>query len=375
MPNDIPDWTGQNTVQVVSAAGASLGDPTAAVLAKDSVTETITTTAAYSGGAALLVSFKPAAGLAYALRGVVGAFKVGALTTVSPLFGQATAAGNLLVAWVTSATGAPTTAAAGWVQSATSGSQNGQFATVWNKPNCGAGEAAPTFTCAGGTSEMLAQLAEFTGGALAAPTEQSGSTFTPISPTAFVKITATAADAAFGDLILTATRWVLTSVAAATFSDSYNNGAAAVQAGSGTATTLQRLSNFTFGIVPAAVPSQPIGVAPWAYDVVANLAGAVGAQATVTLAANPTKAYTASAISGSLVATTAAAQRVVLQLLDGATIIYSHLLAVQALINEQKGVTLSGMAYKGTVNTAMTLSLQTPAAGGQESVSLGAYLR
>ena len=126
--------------------------------------------------------------------------------SVTPAFGAATTAGNLLTCCVsvrgTGFIGLPTTTQAGWTQintAAFTGTPQLSLA-IWYKPNCGASETAPTFTCTGTISSMYAQLVEWRD-AMASPLDSSGSIATGLSPWV---ATCAAADAAANDLIVVA---------------------------------------------------------------------------------------------------------------------------------------------------------------------------
>jgi hypothetical protein len=204
----------------------------------------------------VLASFKPATTIA--LVGAVGAFTTGGASTVSPPFGQATVAAHLLVAWVT-ATNSPasiTTGAAGWVKAVGQISSSTE-STIWYKPNCGAGETAPTFTCTGGSSVMYAQLAEFSGALTASPLDKTGSTNSP--PGVFMTITTSAADSVGGDLMVSSVRWWMPTASTAVMRTTYNN-SAAVNIGNSGAASVSRHSNFSYGIIGAAVPVSLTGL-------------------------------------------------------------------------------------------------------------------
>jgi hypothetical protein len=87
-------------------------------------------------------------------------------SSLSPSFGQATAAGNLLVAWVYADTGGssdPFNPVSGWTKAVVPGASF-NWSSIWYKANCGAGETAPVFTTAGANFGANSQLAEFSGG-------------------------------------------------------------------------------------------------------------------------------------------------------------------------------------------------------------------
>jgi hypothetical protein len=122
----------------------------------------------------------------------------------TPAFGQVTTAGNLLVAWVTSnsssATFDTTCTGTGW---AAAGHGGGAFewVSIWYRENCGATEAAPTFSSGG--SDMWAQLAEFSGAATSGVLDQ-----TATGPQAQDWSTSfTSPDAEGGELVTAAAYW------------------------------------------------------------------------------------------------------------------------------------------------------------------------
>lgn len=115
----------------------------------------------------------PIAGSAGIALVKAGTISENSAATVSPAFGQATASTNFLlgcVGWSGANTSATT--ASGWskavevVTSATVG------AAIWFKPNCGAGETAPTFTSSSAT-RMAAVLSEWSGVATSSPVDQT----------------------------------------------------------------------------------------------------------------------------------------------------------------------------------------------------------
>jgi hypothetical protein len=216
------------------------------ILNADSGTDDITTGGsilASSGVLGVLTSFKPAAGSTIARVGAIGAFTIGTNTAVTPAYGQATVAGHLLVAVVTSDGTGTTTTAAGWAQAQVI-SSIGQVA-IWYKKNCGAGEAAPTFTSTTGSTPMHAQLTEFSGAHLTAPLDQISPPNTQSDP---VIVRNGGIDVGFGDLVVMDVRWRLAGAATATFLDTFNNGAAAVHMGDSGGSSLSRHSSFSYGI-------------------------------------------------------------------------------------------------------------------------------
>lgn len=127
---------------------------------------------------------------------------LGAVTTVTsnptPAFGQATTAGNLLIAWVNPASGiSPSFSGSGWTRAATGGGAT-DLAQIWYKANCGAGETAPTIS--GGLINAC-RLGEFSGADKSSPLEnQSGASAT--SATSPVADACGSADAATGNLVI-----------------------------------------------------------------------------------------------------------------------------------------------------------------------------
>jgi hypothetical protein len=137
----------------------------------------------------------------------------------TPAFGQATVATHLLAAFINS-NGTVTVTGAGWTAAALQGG-----VSIYYKPNCSAGETAPTFTTGG--SEIIAQLLEFSGGLTSSPADQSGTASTSSTQAPVC----TGNDSATKELILYAAYW-----------DSANTGgtvdAISMTDGSGTAVTL-----------------------------------------------------------------------------------------------------------------------------------------
>lgn len=258
MPRDVQDWTGQRSVQIVSVTGQPLGDSGAPVLAVDALVETCVSPGGAFRAAGVLASLQPQGSSSIALVGVVGAFTVGGKNSCSPAFGQATTAGNCLVAWVSAnSPNDVTTVAPGWVEVVSGQSLGLRFASIWIRPNCGAAEAAPVFTTSLGNEPLIAQLAEFSGVAVAAPQDQSvaGLANGPVA-----SLTNPAADVGFGDLILSATRYGLASAALASFADAYSNQTTPVRAGDTGATSAAYQSAFNYGIVPMGQVSIPLAV-------------------------------------------------------------------------------------------------------------------
>jgi len=374
VPNDLPDWTTQVAVNIVGGISkANLGDVGGPILNPDSVTETLGGSNILNPqGSLVLASFKPASTTPIARRLLAGAIVVGTATSVTPAFGQATLAGNLLVAWVTASGGAePTTGAAGWSKIASFGLGSSLWAAIWAKPNCAGADAAPTFTSAGGVIFMTAQLAEFTGAAVS-PVDQtaSGSTTTQT----FITAAATAPDVGFGDLVVVCSRWTNSVISSFTAVDILNNSALAVQAGAVRVAAAQ-FAVSTYGVVPAALTAQPLGTAAWDHDVNSVSNVGAGVAASVVLSAVPGKAYHLDRISADMAATTAAADRQLVQVLDGVTLVWQRVMAVQAVIGSIDHIFENGLGLRGTVGNSMTVKFVGAGAGTQEQVSAGAYLR
>lgn len=373
------------SVAVVSQAGSKVsliggvsaavqGDVSAPTLAADAGTETITTTGGpilSTGGAGVIASFKPATTIA---ARAIGAVAQGSNTSVSPTFGQATAAGNLLIAWVTSSSQEATTAAAGWVK-AVGFTPSSPWADIWYKPNCGANEAPPVFTATpGGSTTMHALLGEFTGALTVNPLDQTGNGTG--GPATSLTAIGAGLDAGFGDLVVLCSRWALTSAATATFAETFNNGAAAVHAGDSGGVSQVRQSSFAYAIIPAATTSQPLGVAPWAYDARGTSFPAAGSQASVVLAAVAGKTYTAAMYSAGSLWSAGPASGTGVSLLDGATTIGNlGMIGATAVGAGQNIAGESGLGLKGTQGNSMTLQFNSTLTGIWEQVTLGAYLR
>jgi hypothetical protein len=373
MPNDLPDWTVQHWAQLLSVGAQFLGDTGAQTLSADLATSTITTTGGPIVAAiADVASFKAGAGNVFTKVGNLGASTLGSATSISPGFGQATTAGNLLVAWVSAFAAEPTTAQAGWVKivSAVSG---GLWAAIWVKLSAAGADAAPTFTAAGGLDFMRAQLGEFNPSVGTAALDQSSTAATIAGSTMSVQNPAT--DAAFGDLILVATRWAWTTVASTTFSETLNNGATVVRASAGGGFNTVQSSIFFYGIVPAASIQLPLGVRAWDYDVLGTSAPAAGGLASVVLAASTGKAYRLAHISAGLVQVTGALAAPLVQVKDGASVIWNRYLGISATAGDKDGFDLSGLAIKGTAGNSMTIVFSAAIAGAGESISVGAYLQ
>lgn len=140
--------------------------------------------------------------------------------TTSPAFGQATTAGNLLVATVSAnATAAITTTSSGWTQAVAMAS-TACGSAVFYKPNCGASELAPLFTCVGATA-VVAQVSEWSGAATS-PLDCTG---TASGSSKSLTVTASAADVGTGELSILASTWIVNQTGE-TFTNTCNNGTA-----------------------------------------------------------------------------------------------------------------------------------------------------
>lgn len=373
MPNDVQDWTALQQVNLISQSKQLEGDLGSLALNADSGTATISPNGpTVNGGGGVLASFKAAAGAVIALVGNLGAVSVGSVTSIQPAFGQATVATHLLLAWVTGPFQS-SSVSVGWSKVLDFQGAAGGWSALWAKPNCGSGETAPTFTFSAfsAANPVTAQLAEFSGVATASPTEQTGSASTT---TGGLTVSAGAADAALGDLIAMASRFGIAGFSTATFSQSMNN-ATVVHAGDSGTTVATSFGSHDFGIVSTAGNVIPLGVQPWPVDSSGLSAPVAGSAPSVVLAATPGKAYTATEWDASLVATAATADRQYVELLDGAVIIWQHILGVDAVIDRANQVTVQGRARKGTVGNSMTLKLAAIGASSIGTCDLGAYLR
>lgn len=374
MPNDLPDWTALLSVNLVAASGALEGDVSGAALAPDAVTETVQPSQPLTAGnhGFSLASMKPAAGSVIAQVGNLGPRTDGTNVAVNPTFGQATVAGHLLVAWVSAKGVVPATVSAGWVLAVGVGPTPQASNRIFIKPNCGAGEAPPQFTAVGGTAPMRAVLGEFSGVLAAAPTDQITSGGLAGSPGVAANIFS---DVGFGDLVLYAFSWQLSAAGTATFSDSMNNRATIVAAGDDGGFSLDVHNRFGYGITVAPTAALPLGVQAWPYDVVASSAPGVGVAASVVLPAVAGKAYTLAMIAAVMVATTAAADRQTFQILDGAAVIFSRIMAFDAVIDHKDSFDVNMLGIRGTPGNSMTIRIAASAAGGQQTIAVGAYLR
>ena len=125
-----------------------------------------------------------------------------AAASLTPAFGKATSAGDLLVAWVytngSSATFSTTCADPSWALAGHAGAMFG-WESLWYKAGCGHAETAPVFSDTG-YSQPLSQLLEFSGAGhldqVASGTGTPGITYTAPGP-----------DTASGDLVFGFFAW------------------------------------------------------------------------------------------------------------------------------------------------------------------------
>lgn len=127
--------------------------------------------------------------------------------SLSPAFGQSTAAADLLVCWLGSNSGSATnpftvSSGTGWTVDGFGGAF--EWAGIAYKPDCGAGETAPVFAD-GGASSHFTMLGEFSGGALASVLDQAGNGGEGGGSDQVAQ--ASAPDSAAGDLIIGAVFW------------------------------------------------------------------------------------------------------------------------------------------------------------------------
>lgn len=156
-------------------------------------------------------------------------------------------------------------AAPGWTKRIEKNSPDGQQQVQWwVKDNCGAGETAPAFAAAAGASPMHARLMEWNNIALASSTDQSGSANN--SNLASLTVTNGAQDSIAGDLVLLASRVSLSGSGTAAFTESFNNGATAVDFGDSGGGAATHHGTYSYALVPT-------GVANWASWANTGIAG------------------------------------------------------------------------------------------------------
>lgn len=181
----------------------------------------------------------------------IGAANVlGAVGTNQPSFGQATTAGNLLVAWVCvpgSSSVVTTCNDSNWLLAAGGGEAGitGDIMTLWYRPNCGASETAPTFAHSGSTQAFIARLGEFSGADTSSVLGHAASGESATSP---VTITMSGADSVSGCLVLSVGYTNLSMSGTHTSSDTYNNGATQTDVASNDGTSTQNHYTFAWGL-------------------------------------------------------------------------------------------------------------------------------
>jgi hypothetical protein len=124
-----------------------------------------------------------------------------------------------------------------------------QQTQIWAKPNCGAGEAAPTWTASQGATPMHARLSEWSNVALATPTDQTATA--TVQNASSLSATAGAIDTVAGDLVVMVGRWSISAAQTCGFTKSFNNNIVAIDGGDSGGSTLVQHSAFAFGIVPS----------------------------------------------------------------------------------------------------------------------------
>lgn len=180
--------------------------------------------------------------MSYALVGSLGSVATG--TPAAPSFGQATTAGNLLIAWIINPNGGTiSTSSTGWTAD-NGAAGNAVTAQVWHRANCGAGESAPSFTNANGNSFSV-MLGEFSGGATSSPSDQLINQGGSVSPTTF---TLPSADVEAGELVIAATCTLLSKAGTHTSTQTLNNGATATGNANDDSTSTAAHYRFCYGI-------------------------------------------------------------------------------------------------------------------------------
>lgn len=129
--------------------------------------------------------------------------------------------------------------------------------------------------------------------------------------------------------------------------------------------------------VPVVIASDQstLAVNPPAYTAKGSNHPATGTVASVVLAATPGQTYTCHLLKGGLLSTTAASHTVLIQLLDGATLIYTEGLATSATIGTNDHAGFVGAAYRGTLGNSMTANFSANGTGGDESINIAGYLQ
>jgi hypothetical protein len=148
----------------------------------------------------------------------------------APAFGQATGAGDLLVATVVATSGASggnfTCSDGTWTRAVQDVGRTNVQSAVFYKANCGAGETAPTFSYSNAAT-VQAALWEFSGVAVSAPLDKVGSANGSGTASTVPDVIATTSgvDAASGELFVSVDAFSFSSGYVETSSDTYGNGA------------------------------------------------------------------------------------------------------------------------------------------------------
>lgn len=209
--------------------------------------------------------------MAYALVGSLGSVATNGVNT--PAFGQATTAGNLLIAWVAvNSVSAASLTGTGWTQAVEVVSGSSHLAAVWYRANCGASESAPTFS-----NWTFGMLGEFSGGATSSPVDQTGSNSGASSP---VVAACSLADTASGELFVSADWIGLSKSGTQTSSDTYNNATPSGNANNDATSTTSHY-RFAYGITTANASADQTSIASGSM----NLSVIAGAVASFKLAA------------------------------------------------------------------------------------------
>lgn len=142
------------------------------------------------------------------------------VTNGSPAFGATTTAGNLLalICCSNSATLSVITGS-GWLEAVHVASTGASHIHIFYKPNCGAGETAPTVTNAGVASVLLEFNTSAAGTIL--NFDQSG---TAVDQPNSGSVTCSGSNVASGELVIGGQHYRLTATSALTVTNSYNNG-------------------------------------------------------------------------------------------------------------------------------------------------------
>lgn len=206
-------------------------------------------------------------------------------TSAAPAFGQSTTAGNLLIL-VASSSGANSlsnsdgTWTLGKTQDGTS-----THATIWYKPNCGAGETAPSVT--GGSATVRATLLEFSGVVTSSPVDRA------VASASLSSITAAGVDASSGELMVTVDMYHYATSGTVTTTDTYNN-ATAVNIGNNDSGNTGNHSRSAYGITTTN------GVADKNTVTQTTLGGSAPAQASLVLVSFKELATQTKSVTGSL---------------------------------------------------------------------------